>query len=696
MLPKKLLYLLFLFGIIAPSHALNVKITSAGGYQADGAWLAVATNMGHAASIVPVSTLDNNAFFTSTDILIVSTGLFAFTPVQVATIQSFLQTGKSVYLQGEYVPSLPGNQAFSQIVNAMGGSFTWGAALNGNLMPAVIGSMNNTNLNVASLPYFFYGCTGTGSCDITAFVVTGNTNTPVGWMFSPSLTNTGRLIFTTDQDWIGANTVYPSCQMLMKNVLYHLADKTVGDQNPVPLVSITVSPGNTLCENSAVTFTALTINAGPNPSYQWKKNGNNTGNNSSTYTSSALQNGDVLSCTVSGCAAAVASSNNITMTVHALDTIIQSVAICAGQLPYTWNGITVVVGGNTAATFTVPSTVTGCDSTTILSLTVNPAYALSLDTSICHSAAPYLLGNQSLSNSGSYTHTFTTTAGCDSIVTLSLHISDAPVNLSLQMSACLSITFEGHDYDHSTILKDTLYGASGCDSVYRTVDLSVLQPVYDTTMASICTGEVYSFAGGTYSIEGNYINTGAAANGCDSFSILVLTVHALPDIRIIDHHEGTLCVGDTLLLTATGGSLYEWSYENAPLSSGDEIQLRIPGFSNRIKLSGKDDHRCVNTEELVFTAEACCTLQMPNAFSPNGDGRNDKFGPVTNGHPEEFRMMIFNRWGRKIYTSFQADSGWDGTVSGMAADAGIYFYSIEGKCVNGSPIRKHGDLALIR
>ncbi len=692
MLLRRLFLSLFLLGMSVCSYSLNVKITSAGGYQADARWLSAATGMGHVASIVPVSTLDNNSFFATTDILIVSTGMFAFTPAQINTIQSFLQTGKSVYMQGEYTSSLPGNQVFSQIVNAMGGSFTWGAALSGNLTPGIIGSMGNTNLSVSSLPYFFYGCTGNASCNVMAFVLSGNT--PVGWMFQPSAPNTGRLIFTTDQDWIGASNVYASCLNLMKNVLLHLADKNTGDQAAVSIAAITAASSTTICEGSPLTFTATAVNVGLNPVFQWKKNGINTGSNNASFTSTSLQNGDVLSCVVSGCVPA--ASNSITVTVHALDTIIQPVNICPGQLPYTWNGITVTAAGNPAAVFTKPSVLTGCDSITMLQLSLHPVYNLSIDTAICFAAVPYIWGGQSLLSSGSYTQNLSTVSGCDSIVTLNLQVMPAPVNQPLLVSSCRSVSFEGHYYTNSTTLKDTLHNANGCDSIYRIIDVRVLQPVYDTVDAGICQGDAYAFGNTSYDREGVYTYQGAAQNGCDSFSVLMLTVHALPEIKIAQQQEGQLCIGDTLRLVASGGTMYEWFDGSNALAQGDVVQVKLSSYNNSIKLTGKDEHDCANSYELQFMADACCTLQVPNAFSPNGDGLNDWFKPVTNGHPEAFQMLIFNRWGHKIFTSQQVDAGWDGRIGGATADAGTYFYEIIGKCIGGMPLRKRGEFVLIR
>lgn len=94
-----------------------------------------------------------------------------------------------------------------------------------------------------------------------------------------------------------------------------------------------------------------------------------------------------------------------------------------------------------------------------------------------------------------------------------------------------------------------------------------------------------------------------------------------------------------------------------------------------------------------------CYIDIPNAFSPNGDGINDNFIPrqyLSNGL-KTFKMQIFNRWGQIIFETDRIDGrGWDGLYNGLAQPSGVYVYLIEASFINGSEERYQGNVTLIR
>jgi gliding motility-associated-like protein len=396
------------------------------------------------------------------------------------------------------------------------------------------------------------------------------------------------------------------------------------------------------------------------------------------------------------------STITLNLTVNPSVTSTAFLTKCPGQLPTTWNGITIPVGATSNPAYTTFTTTNsaGCDSTVTLNLTINPNINNSVTATICNGQT-YTFGTQTLNTSGIYTHVFPATNTCDSAVMLTLTVKPPATILNVNLAGCESVTFEGVTYTTSTELENTYTNANGCDSVIRRVHIIVKQPVTNIVTADICRGGSYPFNGTNYSNTGTYTATFTAANGCDSISRLELTVHELPVVTLTE--QGTdhphYCLGDTVNLTASGANSYLWWLNNnSPLPSVGATEA-VPVYTNNQKVwvEGSDNYGCSDTAEMVIKAQGCCILMMPNAFSPNGDGMNDKFGPETNGHPKGYAMHIYNRWGQMIYVSYKIEQKWDGIYSnGQPAELGTYYYMITGDCATGELIQMKGDITLLR
>ncbi|MBL7718468.1 MAG: gliding motility-associated C-terminal domain-containing protein, partial [Flavipsychrobacter sp.] len=100
-------------------------------------------------------------------------------------------------------------------------------------------------------------------------------------------------------------------------------------------------------------------------------------------------------------------------------------------------------------------------------------------------------------------------------------------------------------------------------------------------------------------------------------------------------------------------------------------------------------------ESTKLDAQACCVVSLPNVFTPNGDGKNDIFRPITTGTHAIKRFIIVNRWGTKVFETVDEGTGWDGTYNGVDQNIDTYYYILQYKC-NGKTEELKGDVTLIR
>ena len=89
-------------------------------------------------------------------------------------------------------------------------------------------------------------------------------------------------------------------------------------------------------------------------------------------------------------------------------------------------------------------------------------------------------------------------------------------------------------------------------------------------------------------------------------------------------------------------------------------------------------------------------LSFPNAFSPNGDGKNDKFIAKECQNITEFHAYIFNRWGQKLFDWTDTAEGWDGTYNGTPVKEGVYFLLCKAKGTDGQNFTIRKDVNLLR
>ena len=254
--------------------------------------------------------------------------------------------------------------------------------------------------------------------------------------------------------------------------------------------------------------------------------------------------------TVSGCDSVVV----LTLTVNPTYAVTDEATICPSELPYTWNGVTFEAAGTQTATM---QTVNHCDSVVTMTLHVNPAYTVPMEASICNGEA-YTFFGQLLTISGEYTHQLQTVDGCDSVVVLTLTVNPTYA-VTEQRTVCpagLPYTWNGVFFTGPATKFATLQTVSGCDSVV-TMTLTVADAFEVTETREVCVSELpYVWNGKTFTSAGTKYAELTASNGCDSIVTMVLVVNTPVNQAFTVSACGSYTWTDGVTYTASGDHTY--------------------------------------------------------------------------------------------------------------------------------------------
>ena len=148
---------------------------------------------------------------------------------------------------------------------------------------------------------------------------------------------------------------------------------------------------------------------------------------------------------------------------------------------------------------------------------------------------------------------------------------------------------------------------------------------------------------------------------------------------------------------STGASTYNWTFGDgsAVSTSTNPTNTYTTNGTYTVTLlitSGT----CVDTATTIIIVENGLTLEIPNVFTPNGDGINDLFTILSTG-VKEIDLQIFNRWGQKLYAFNGPKAAWDGlSESGARVPDGTYFFFVRATGFDNKSIEKQGTVNLFR
>lgn len=250
----------------------------------------------------------------------------------------------------------------------------------------------------------------------------------------------------------------------------------------------------------------------------------------------------------------------------------------------------------------------GCDSILQFSLEVVSQLFTDLEVAICEGEIYSFDGNM-LSTTGDYEATFTSIAGCDSIVSLALTVFEEK-ETQLTVRLCEGETYSVGDsiYSISGSYENVLQTVENCDSLVR-LELTIISPQENNIVAEICAGESYVIGSESYTISGDYSQVLTSQDGCDSVVNLSLSVNTLPEISLTGETE--LCAGEsTDLATSALFPNYAWS-------TGESTANITVTTSGLYTLSVTDDRGCQGTASLAVEVSALNSEITPRIY-PNG------------------------------------------------------------------------------
>ncbi|TAL59337.1 MAG: T9SS type B sorting domain-containing protein [Bacteroidetes bacterium] len=588
---------------------------------------------------------------------------------------AFLSTNNTTVCQGS-----------SATLTASGGnSYSW--------MP---GGQTGSSIVVSPTANATYTVIGTGNCGTDTAYATVTLTTAITASVSPNTTicagQTVALSASGGSPYLW-NTGATTGSITISPTVSTTYSVIVGSSSCLDTASstVTVAPapapvitGNTsLCTGDIATLTASGGSA-----YSWS-----TGATTSSITPSPATNTTytVIATNAGGCT----SSNIVNVTVSPPPVAsVSGTTICTGQTAtltasgggnYSWsNGSTtnpISVSPTSTSTYSVIVSIGSCVDVASASVIVNPSPSVSVsgNTTLC-------VGDiATLTASGSTNYTWSNGS------------SAATITVSPSATTNYTVTSSNGSCTSSTAI---------------TVLVSP-PPIANANNSTICSGQnaiLTASGGGTYVWSNGATTssisitpTAAAAysvivsiGNCSDTASAMVTVNPSPTASAFSNI--VITQGQSTTLSASGGGTYLWingSTQN-PITISPPVTTI---YCVTVTQNNCSDTACVTvTVEPIDCSFADDQLFIPDAFSPNGDTKNDVLG-VYYPHPsciKEFMLIIYDRWGEKIFEADNITALWDGTYKGKLMNTAVFVYYMKVSFITGNEVIRKGNVSLIR
>jgi gliding motility-associated-like protein len=256
---------------------------------------------------------------------------------------------------------------------------------------------------------------------------------------------------------------------------------------------------------------------------------------------------------------------------------------------------------------------------------------------------------------------------------------------------------------------------SGCTaSAISTVTVS-LPPVASANGATVCAGQsamLTASGGANYSwsdgeTTSSIIITPTAAS---TYTVFVsngsckdtanASVLVNPSPAAAAYSNVTITHGQSTTLAASGGTSYSWNNGNAGANITVTPFVTTIYCVTVVNSFGCHDSACVKVtvKDIDCSVSKVGELFIPNAFSPNGDGDNDRIKLLYGNYSciDTYSFIVYNRWGEKVFETIDPAAEWDGSYKGSMEGSAVFVYYMKATLISGEEVVKKGNISLVR
>ncbi len=198
------------------------------------------------------------------------------------------------------------------------------------------------------------------------------------------------------------------------------------------------------------------------------------------------------------------------------------------------------------------------------------------------------------------------------------------------------------------------------------------------------------------SVTTTYYVTATDANGCP------VTLHDSIIVGIIVNPstvspETTIVLGTSVSIYANGGSNYSWTPSETLSNDNIPDPVASPTVTTTYYVTITFPDGCKSYDSVIVKVKTEPIIVFPSAFTPNNDGKNDRYRPRIVGLVDVDYFRVYNRWGQLLYETKSPVEGWDGMFKGVPQEVDTYVYEFSGKSTVGKePVHQQGNFTLMK